>query len=554
MKTIKYIWRITRKVSAGVVFLFAFIHSGGLIRGLNYLSDGGAFADVGGTMIISALVATALILVGIIIWPGKVKQEIQQDKKPKGADTRSPSKKPNAHIEEAKPKADDPLLSLLAKGDIYGDGVDADQIPGAVGEFGLDVNNPIPVKSVLGAIEYLESLTFSDGSKVKYVRVGSMSSAYIKHPVDAYELSRDSGDKVCTIYLSPYHKRNSRKKPDFQTEKDKPSAEDDAVITNPFEPSADVQSVEGLRRYISKLSKLSHAELCVELSNVMSAKHNLMFFPTSLQGYAEKQTLVTDLTDKAMWICVNIFGQGAVSRFTQDNPTRLNELINELDAQVSQQDLKPEQHGASLLSKLGEFLTVHKTHSDDSSSEPQRSGAPTMRFGQLRGDEIKNFQWARDIVFNRDIVTDEERERLFEAREELTRLYSEGYGEAFSVLGYMAVVHAGDESDVIDGLKILRKCSAAGDKGSTCLLGDIYHLGLSVPHDFEKAWEYFTVAIEQGSVTALTSKGIMAVKGLGVQKDVDLGRRLLTSAHARGATTAKEWLDKIDSLSEDIGP
>jgi ssDNA thymidine ADP-ribosyltransferase, DarT len=476
----------------------------------------------------------------------------KQDQKPKKAAKRGSTKKQTSQNAEPQPVTDDPLLSLLAEGDIYGDGVDADQIPDAIGEFGLDVNNPIPVKSVLGAIEYLDNLTFSDGSKVKYVRLGSTSSAHVKHSVDAYELSRESGEKVCTVYLSPYHKRNSRKKPDFQTEENKLSAEEDVVITNPFEPSVDVQTVDGTFLYISELSKLSHAELCVELSNVMSAKRNLMFSPTSISEYSGKQTLVTDLTDKALWICVNMFGQDVVSSFNQNNPSHLNELINALDKDVAQRDLKPEEHGACLLSKLGEILAPDKRSSDDSAPEPDSLGRHKVRFGQLPDHEIKNFQWARDIVFKRDIVSDEEHERLLEAREELNRLYLDGYGEAFSVLGYMGVVHAGDESDVIDGFKILRNCSAAGDRGSTCLLGDIYLLGLSVPHDFEKAWEYFTLAIDQGSVTALTSKGIMAIKGLGVQKDIDLGRRLLTSAHARGATTAKDWLDKLDSWSEEI--
>lgn len=357
MKTIKDIWRVFRKVAAGVVFLFAFIQSGGLIQGLNYTLDGGEFTDVGGVMIISALFTIALIIVGVIIWPGRVKQEIEQDKKPKAARTRtSPAKKTAMRVKDLS-NTDDTLISALEKGDIFGDGVDADQIPGTIGEFGLDVNNPIPVKSVLGAMEYLENLTFSDGSKVKHERVGSTSSEYVKHPVDAYELSRDSGDKVCTIYLSPYHKRNSRKKPDLQTVENKPIPEAEAGITDPFEPSAEVQTVEGLRLYLSKLSKLSHEEVCVELSNVMSAKHNLMFLPTSIHEYAEKQTLVTDLTDKALWICINVFGQGPVSNFNKNNPSRLNEQINKLDEQVSQHDLKPEQHGARVLQKLGEILT-----------------------------------------------------------------------------------------------------------------------------------------------------------------------------------------------------
>jgi len=250
-------------------------------------------------------------------------------------------------------------------------------------------------------------------------------------------------------------------------------------------------------------------------------------------------------------ICVTVFGQEAVSSFKGSNPTRLNELINQLDEEVSQEDLKPQQHGASLLRKLGEVLNPDEGSSEVSRSDSLSTQAPTLRFGQLPDHEIENFKWARDIVFKKDIVSDNDRERLLDARAELTRLYMDGYGEAFSVLGYMAVIHAGVESDVIDGLKILHNCSAAGDWGSTCLLGDIYHLGLSVPHDFERAWEYYTKAVEQGSVTALTSKGIMAIKGRGIPKDVELGRKLLKSAHDRGATTAKEWLDLLDSSSED---
>jgi len=351
IKTIKSLWRVIRKVAAVAVFLFALIHSAGLTRGLGYIMDGGEFSDVGGVMIVSALITTALIIFGVVIWPGKTKKNLQA-KKPESAGTGGTPRKKITEVVGDQSDKNDPLFSMLERGDIFGDGYDADQIPGAVGKFGLDVNNPIPVKSVLGAKEYLDSLTFSDGTKVKYVRVGSTISEYVKHPVDIYELSRDSGNKVCTIYLSPYHKRNSRKRPDFEMLENQIALAQDTAFTNLFEPSVDVQSVEGVRRYNDKLSKSSYSEICTEISNVMSAKHNLMFLPTSIDEYAEKQTLVTDLTDKALWICVYLFGQGAVSNFNSDNPSRLNELINALDEEVSKKDLKPEEHGAALLSKL----------------------------------------------------------------------------------------------------------------------------------------------------------------------------------------------------------
>ncbi len=79
MKAIKDVWRITRKVLAVIVCLFAFIHVGGLVRGLNYILDGGEFSDVGGVMIISGLISAVLIVVGVIIWPGKAKLETSHD-------------------------------------------------------------------------------------------------------------------------------------------------------------------------------------------------------------------------------------------------------------------------------------------------------------------------------------------------------------------------------------------------------------------------------------------------------------------------------------------
>lgn len=168
--------------------------------------------------------------------------------------------------------------------------------------------------------------------------------------------------------------------------------------------------------------------------------------------------------------------------------------------------------------------------------EPQVA-TPTMRFGQLPENEIANFQSARDIIFN------QESEMLLEAREELTRLYSAGYGEAFSVLGYMAIVYAGVEDDITDGLKILHKCSDAGDSGSTCLLGNIYEKGQTVEQDLAKAWVYYGKAIEQGSVAALSNKGVMAIQGRGGTKDVDLGMALLRKAQEKGSTGAQELLE-----------
>lgn len=319
-------------------------------------NDGSIPANFVGNILIF-LALSAIIILGWVF--GRLRKKItKQDVfKPPKSKNRNSSKKDEFQTAMNKPEADDPLMSILEKGDMYGDGIDADEIPGTVGEFGLDINNPIPVKSVLGANQYLNELTFTDGTKVIYERVGSTTSTYVKHPIDIYQLSLENGEKVCEIYFSPYHKRNSSKKPDFGKINNEQEQESDYVITSPFEPIPEMQSADGVRTYLSKLSKISNSKIFIELSNVLSAKHNLMMLPTPINEYAEKQALVTDLTDKATLICIKTFGQDAISNFTGNDFTVLNELINKFDEQVAQQDLAPEQHGAALLRKIGAVVS-----------------------------------------------------------------------------------------------------------------------------------------------------------------------------------------------------
>ena len=105
------------------------------------------------------------------------------------------------------------ILAKLEKGDMFGDGCDSDEIPGASGEFGFDVNNPIPVHSILGSHQYLKNLRFSDNTEVHYKRQGSTDSQYVKHPIDVYAIFDSNGEYVCNLHISPYHKKVSEKKP-----------------------------------------------------------------------------------------------------------------------------------------------------------------------------------------------------------------------------------------------------------------------------------------------------------------------------------------------------
>ena len=93
------------------------------------------------------------------------------------------------------------------------DGCETDVIPEGHGEFGHDITNPIPTRTVFGSNSYLARLRSSDGAKVIYNRQGSFSSPVSSHPIDGYEISHPNGRQLAVLYLSPYHKRSSEKAP-----------------------------------------------------------------------------------------------------------------------------------------------------------------------------------------------------------------------------------------------------------------------------------------------------------------------------------------------------
>src|SRR6185437_11558788 len=91
-------------------------------------------------------------------------------------------------------------------------GVSTDDLPNGYGEFGLVVTNPIPTVSVTGSNYYLGRLRFND-LPVTATRIGSTSSEVTSGMIDMYVLDAN-GQRVGTIYVCPYHKRNSKKAPE----------------------------------------------------------------------------------------------------------------------------------------------------------------------------------------------------------------------------------------------------------------------------------------------------------------------------------------------------
>lgn len=100
------------------------------------------------------------------------------------------------------------LSSMSAK-----DGVDADVLPNGSGEFGLTETNPVPTSGVTGSKAYLSALQTVHGERLVTERIWSVPSPVSPHPVDEYAVTLPNGTRLPNIFISMYHRRNSRRAP-----------------------------------------------------------------------------------------------------------------------------------------------------------------------------------------------------------------------------------------------------------------------------------------------------------------------------------------------------
>ena len=124
------------------------------------------------------------------------------------------------------------------------------------------------------------------------------------------------------------------------------------IITSPLDTTPELKTAEGAHYYQSRLSKLTHSELSIELSNVMAAKHNLMSVPTRLGEAKETEEKITDLTDKSLAICIQNFGNDMIISYGDGDISRFVDLVNTIDAEVAQEVLNAEKHGSKMLDKI----------------------------------------------------------------------------------------------------------------------------------------------------------------------------------------------------------
>ncbi len=83
-----------------------------------------------------------------------------------------------------------------------------DKVLPGFGEFGRDLNNPVPVNGVLGELIYLSSLQTHSGIPLCFHRIGSSNS------IDIFETCSYDGGRWDVLYLSPYFPSKSRFAPE----------------------------------------------------------------------------------------------------------------------------------------------------------------------------------------------------------------------------------------------------------------------------------------------------------------------------------------------------
>lgn len=92
-------------------------------------------------------------------------------------------------------------------------GPDVDRLPDASGEFGRDLDNPIPVNGSFGEMIYLSMLRSTDaGARLTFHRRGSKDGRH--GPVEIYETVTLDGKKWDVLFLAPHHPRKSRQAPE----------------------------------------------------------------------------------------------------------------------------------------------------------------------------------------------------------------------------------------------------------------------------------------------------------------------------------------------------
>lgn len=86
---------------------------------------------------------------------------------------------------------------------------------GAVGRFGIEPTNPIPVNGHIGIREYFKNICLENGKDIVYEKSYSCMISDINGIVDMYIIyEKEKSEKVCELYVCIYNKYTSKLLPE----------------------------------------------------------------------------------------------------------------------------------------------------------------------------------------------------------------------------------------------------------------------------------------------------------------------------------------------------
>ena len=88
------------------------------------------------------------------------------------------------------------------------------EVENAMGKFGYDIGNPIPLQGIDKINDYFVKLKLNTGESITKNRIGSFKAENLPYPVDKYEILNIKKEVVAHLFVYAYHGSNSLKVPE----------------------------------------------------------------------------------------------------------------------------------------------------------------------------------------------------------------------------------------------------------------------------------------------------------------------------------------------------
>ena len=99
---------------------------------------------------------------------------------------------------------------------------------------------------------------------------------------------------------------------------------------------------------------------------------------------------------------------------------------------------------------------------------------------------------------------------------------------------------------------VLEEAADQGHAQAQCSLGVVYEQGQGVAQDYSAAMKWYRMAADQGDAQAQYNLGVMYYQGQGVPQNISEALRWLYKAQVQGHERAKERIELITHLIQEI--